>query len=257
MNDTEQLLLKIARCEIAQNLVGKPGISDCCSTVVAQQKASSWAKFQVPEPWSGHLRTARILFLSSNPSISLKEAYPTGSVADAELLDFFERRFDGNWVKDGKFARNNETTRMATGEEYGKSVNYWANIRQRANELIANAVPGIDYALSEVVHCKSIMGAGVDPALATCAGRYLQELLACSGAKVLVLVGKTSLEYWTTLAAQMGLPSVPPTGGTGPHQIAGRQRYCVYLTAPSAGGPKKFEKLLNANQLRNLRQFLA
>ena len=161
----------------------------------------------------GHLQTARILFLSSNPSISVKEAYPTGPVGDAELVDFFDKRFDGYWVKGGKFAPNNEVTWHATGNEYGDSVSYWANIRKRAEELISKAVPGVDYALSEVVHCKSIMGAGVKTALPTCGSRYLRDLLACSGAKVLVLVGDKSLDYWGSLAPQMGLPGGPVKRG--------------------------------------------
>ena len=48
-------------------------------------------------------------------------------------------------MKDGKFARNNETTQQMTGERYGASVHYWANIKNRAKELIAKAVPGVDY----------------------------------------------------------------------------------------------------------------
>ena len=56
MNDTEQLLLRIARCEVAQNLAGKAGIRHDCLTVVAEQRVSSWEEFHVPEPWSrGHL----------------------------------------------------------------------------------------------------------------------------------------------------------------------------------------------------------
>ena len=50
MNDTEQLLLKIARCEVAQKLVGKAGIHHPCSTVVAEQKVSSWANSRFRNP---------------------------------------------------------------------------------------------------------------------------------------------------------------------------------------------------------------
>jgi hypothetical protein len=257
VSEREQLLLKIVRCAVAQSLVGKTGISHGCSAVVAEQKVSSWENFQVPEPWSGHLGTARILFLSSNPSISGTEAYPTGRRGDAELVNFFDGRFDGYWVKDGKFARNDETARQATGKAYGDSAPFWANIKNRAEELIPRAVPGKDYALSEVVHCKSIMAAGVDAAIATCGSNYLGDVLASSGAKVLVLVGKKALRYWNSLPSQMGMPYVPEKGSSGPHEVAGRQRYCIYLPAPSAvGGAKKFENLMEAVQLQSIRHFL-
>ena len=58
------------------------------------------------------------------------------------------------------------------------------------------ARPGEDFALSEVVHCKSKKEEGVASALSTCSGRYLNELLSCSGALVIVLVGKKALACW-------------------------------------------------------------
>ena len=63
-------------------------------------------------------------------------------------------------------------------------------------------------------------------------------------------------DYWGSWRAD-ARPVVPLRGGTGPHEIAGKQRYCVYLPAPSAfGGDKKFEKLLPADRLEKIRSFL-
>jgi hypothetical protein len=141
-------------------------------------------------------------------------------------LDFFKGRFQGYWIRDGKYPRNNDGT-------YGPTVRYWASIRNRATELLIGrpAEPGIDFALSEVVHCKSRNEEGVRAALSHCAGRYLNRLLSCSGAIVIVLVGRKTLGYWNSQS--LGLPKVPETNGTDFQEIAGRKRLFVFLPHPS------------------------
>ena len=196
--NAKQLLLEIARCEVAQQHWGIRRLKSPCSAIVATQKAPSWEGFQVPEPWSGDIVRVPILFLSSNPSVSNTEAFPRGSSGDAAILDFFNGRFDGHWIRDGKYPRNNDGS-------YGPAVRFWSSIRNRASELLDRSVePGVDFALSEVVHCKSRSEQGVQSALANCAGRYLKKLLACSGATVIALVGRKTLNHWNSLS--LGLP---------------------------------------------------
>lgn len=165
-HDPKRLLLEITRCPIAQSYSENNSPPGPCSDIVATQRAASWANFQVPEPWSGNLATAPILFLSSNPSISETEAYPRGDSTDQLLQDFFDRRFHGIWSRHGLKVRNLDGT-------YGPVVRYWSCIRNRASEILGKpAEPGTDDVLSEVVHCKSIMGRGVQNALHVCAERY-------------------------------------------------------------------------------------
>ena len=76
--DAKQLLLEIAHCEVARRHCEVTRERGPCSAIVASQEASSWESFQAPEPWSGDLVRAPILFLSSNPSISTTEAFQTG-----------------------------------------------------------------------------------------------------------------------------------------------------------------------------------
>ena len=64
------------------------------------------SQLQVPEPWSGNLEHAPILFLSSNPSISTAELYPRWEWPDEEIADFFGRRFGGGQMGDNKKRRN-------------------------------------------------------------------------------------------------------------------------------------------------------
>lgn len=91
-HDPKRLLLEIAGCPVAKSHFENSNFRSPCLDIVATQRAESWPTFQVPEPWSGNLTTAPILFLSSNPSISETEAYPRGDSTDQLLQNFFDRR---------------------------------------------------------------------------------------------------------------------------------------------------------------------
>jgi hypothetical protein len=251
VEECEALLLEIANCKVARHVL-ETGDQHCaCSKIVAAQGARDWNGFQVPEPWSGHLREAPILFFSSNPSISIREAYPKG-VGDPKvsLQSFFDSRFDGYWIKQGKQALG------ADLKTYGPIVRYWSSIQNRAEELLGRkATPGIDYVLSEIVHCKSEREEGVKKALLTCANRYMMKLLSCSSAVVLVLVGDKVLNHWNSLGLE-GLPHVRPEGGTALQEIAGRKRVVVYLPAPSGPKPKLFAHWLTKARILEIRHLI-
>ena len=221
------------------------------SKIVNFQSASTWNDFQVPEPWSGHLGESPILFFSSNPSISTREAYPKGAGdPKVSLQSFFESRFDGYWIKHGKQALD------ADLKNYGPIVRYWSCIQNRAEELLGRkARPGIDYALSEIVHCKSEKEEGVKEALITCANRYMMKLLSCSRAVVLVLVGDKVWSHWNSLGLA-GLPQVPQKGGTALQDIAGRKRVVIYLAAPSGPKPKLFAHWLTKERILEIRHLI-
>lgn len=62
MADIQQLLQEIHNCPVATSIRnGQPGP---CQTIVLSQTGTT---FHSPEPWSGQITTAPILFLSSNP----------------------------------------------------------------------------------------------------------------------------------------------------------------------------------------------
>jgi hypothetical protein len=107
--------------------------------------------------------------------------------SDAEITDFFENRFGGGrkpWVTDG--ARS----LLADGSRSG-SVSFWAGVRNRAGDLLGrSALPGEDYALVEVVRCKSANERGVAEARNTCAARYFRRTVEESGATVIVTLGE-------------------------------------------------------------------
>lgn len=139
----------------------------------------SYSDFQVPEPWVGELDVAPILFVSSNPSIG-EDRHAVGAASGETLWESHHFAFGGgksHYILDGIY------TTTTAGDKL-KKVAYWVAVRARARELIADAVPGRDYATTEVVHCKSTDEIGVASAAAECSKMHLDRVLAISPARV-------------------------------------------------------------------------
>jgi hypothetical protein len=252
-SEERALLLKIARCPlIAEALQNwRP-----CTEIVSVQKVAS-ADRQVPEGWAGNLRDARVLFLSSNPSISeagpgqaadAVEPSPTASSTDDEIVEFIGRRFDQT-VMPSPWVRNDRSL-LRDGRYWPRPTRFWVSIRARARELLGEAAdPARNYVMTEVVHCKSKQEAGVTAAARTCAQLYLEDILRLSAAPLVAVVGKkahASLVAW--------LPSLPDPPYVVDAELGGQQRKLVYISHPSSWGePKTIEALHGRETLRHLR----
>jgi len=255
--DQADLLLKIARCPIAKRcLGGEHGLG--CETIVKSQRVDSTSLFQSPEPWSGHLSIAPILFLSSNPSIGSSESvangkYPNATWDEESTVEYFEYRFGGkplSSVEEGIYHASPGTTRARRG------IPFWIQVRARAAELLSKSrfevVAGTDYALTEIVRCKSKGEKGVAEALATCAGLYLEPTLEQSAATVLVVLGAHAKR---TICDKYGLE--PTVSLHGPILVANRMRHVVFLPHPTGwASPKTFKKLLTPADFERLSQSL-
>jgi hypothetical protein len=178
-----------------------------CNKVVCNQLEvePNFENFHRPEPWIGRLSSARVLFISSNPGLSIdqgpeREIFPIENWSIEDSAEFFVERF--NQTHDPVYATYNHPTepdfltRSFDGEyrSGGKSSKTpqktWSGIHKLATELLdENCSPDADYAVTEIVHCKSLMGAGVTEASGTCATQWMPKILATSPAKVLVLLG--------------------------------------------------------------------
>lgn len=186
--------------------------------------------FQLPEPWSGQIDIAPLLFISSNPSIDELEEYPDQFWGLSRTIDFFHNRFtsDAGWVNDGLCVLQRNGSR-------GKWVRFWASARGRASEILGKKrneiVPGVDFALTEIVHCKSRKEEGVNEAQDFCSERYLKRVLSISAAKVLIVYGKPAREaIHRCLGPVMNLSLVA---------VGNCQRMLVFLPGPNARGPRK------------------
>jgi len=241
LTNTNGLLLEIARCKNFNTNKDNP-----CRTIVQTQSEED---YKVPEPWSGDLENAPILFLSSNPSISTREKYPRSSWPDDKTIDFFVHRFGGGlegWTKDGRYILYKDGTYSSD------FVRYWAHARRRAVELLGNDVcPGIDYVMSEVVHCKSHKEIGVKEALPECGKRYLKRVVTQSGARVVVGFGKFAAD-----AVHQVFDIPDDVNVSEPVQAGNRLRIFTFIPHPNARVVRSFDKCLSASELERLRSWL-
>ncbi|GAA2177219.1 hypothetical protein GCM10009784_26980 [Arthrobacter parietis] len=208
----EELALSVARCPEVPKAAADP--SHPCHKVVHSQDHYA-GPFQVPEAWAGSLGTAKVVFLSSNPSISaahpeatatyrrLAEKYPTADWDDALIADFMTHRFDSNhsWV--------NEELRHLKEDcvSRGRPEQYWKWIKEQTEALISDGAPWHQNAvMTEVVHCKSVEEQGVPEAAAHCSSMHMSRILGGTPAGLVVVVGgkarKALLEAYPQLSAE-------------------------------------------------------
>lgn len=227
MSNTQAVFLSVARCPNVTLCIESDAPHPCREIVdhqMREQRVQSYDNFQVPEPWVGELDVAPILFISSNPSIG-EDRHAVGGSSDETLWDSHHFAFGGGrrrYILDGI----NSTT---TAGDKLKKVPYWASVRARARELIPNAVPGRDYALTEVVHCKSTDEIGVASAAAECSKMHFERILGSSPARVLIVLGKVARECLR--------PDSPGSSGMEEREIGGRHRLIVYLPHPASWEP--------------------
>lgn len=243
------LLLEITNCPLVAEC--RRGSKAACSRVVEVQAAVSWTQYHLPEPWNGELESAPLLFVSSNPAIDARELYPTPQWSDAERIDFFRHRFAGG---SRAWTRSFRTLLRDGGYDTApRAGRYWAEIHQRAIELLGpDPRPGIDYALTEVVHCKSGGNRGVAEARTECASRYLEPVLHAAAAKVIVIVGK---QAWEVFADRYGEP--PRSGVIRSAKVAGRERMLVSIGAPNSSEQRKLTYCLSSDDLAFARRLLS
>lgn len=187
MTQSEKLLIKIARCD---NYLK----SDACKSIFNQQVL---ADRHLPEPWNGDIENSPILFISSNPFINENEYYPLESWKDEEITDFFKNRFSehGKYVEDYKYPKlKNEDSELP--RHLRPWVRYWVYVRSISQKLlnknfINDVVPGKDYALMNVVRCKSETEKLVSKkTMKECCNNFFLDTLFLSNAKVIIVVGK-------------------------------------------------------------------
>jgi len=237
------LLLGIARCRNIDR--ARCSSSHPCHAIVTSQ-VTTGEVFQLPEPWNGRLAEAPLLFVSSNPTIGTRAEFPRDTWDDEVIEDFFVNRFGEGmkpWTKGGNRAL------LADGS-HAKANHFWSSIRKRAVELFERAVvPGLDYALTEVVRCKSDAEYGVREAAGECAGRYLLPTFEASEATLIVTLGRVAEEYLRKIVKFDG-PLSSPT------MIGGRDRVVAVLPHPNAHEKRTFLNRFDERDLAELRRRL-
>ncbi len=244
----KNLLHEITHCPHALMCLENPSTDNPCRDIVGYQNSLDLNNFQIPEPWSGQIEQAPILFLSSNPSIGSDEVYPTWRWSDNDINNYFNYRFGGgqkDWIINGKQSLMKDGT-------YSRAVKFWAAVRKRAIELLQRDVkPGIDYALTEIVHCKSHSEIGVEQAQDQCVKAYLLRTLELSKAKVIVVLGARARQ---AIQCQFNISSTASISES--IKIGDYERFFAFLPHPNARMPRSFIKCLQDDELESLRASL-
>jgi len=212
MDEVTKLALNISSCGEVKNALQDK--NHPCHKVVHEQTKliDVEIKRQRPEPWMGGLATANLLFVSSNPSINedpypLGEVFPTYEWSDADSATFFVNRCDPaeedvkvTFKKPGQ----PDFLTLCYDGEYRSGVSNpkrpqptWKNTHDRAVELIGrNAHPHRDYAITEIVHCKSKDAEGVEEASSFCVEKWMDPIFNTSPARVVILLGSKVRDFY-------------------------------------------------------------
>jgi hypothetical protein len=247
--DAHRLVAEITHCNyVVQCKAGY--LAHPCRKVVDTQPGPLEG-VQVPEPWSGHVESAPILFIASNPSISFEELYPTWDWPAEERVSYFADRFAGGVgrVEDGvRFPRSRPDV---DGRQHSKRpVAFWSAARNCASLILGRpAHAGTDYALTEVVHCKSRAEQGVADALDTCTSKWLPKILDHSRARALIVYGDQARRAISTNLLGNDLP----VNRVGEYSLAGRSRFVVTLRHPNYRGVRRIDKVLPEDEWNWLR----
>jgi hypothetical protein len=236
-----------------------------------------WPKQHLlPIAWAGHIGQAPILFIASNPA--------GGEITDVEPDDQPRRRkldpalehldpkqhpsllhphsgpkwwWEPEAVYDAEknlfdlWVTPDDRSRVEPGERRRKPTKYWQKVRLHA-ELLLDKKPvtaGVDYALTEVVHCRSGGERGVGKALETCVDLYLTPVLRLSPARLVVVFGDHAKNV---LRSRYELD---PARVTAPKELEGVVRRLAFLRHPCATTGNR-PQWLTDDELQDARRWL-
>jgi hypothetical protein len=203
---SQALALAIASCE--EVCVALDNGNHPCHSVVKWQ-AEKWepkvnavqgSKMHRPEPWTGDLASAPIIFLASNPSFGPDENFPSweGKWTEAMIADFGSHRFrnsfaEGYGASDGPTFQQADRYLDLHGEFSRNSVSHWQWVRRFASFVLDKDLDEVsahsDYVMTELVHCKSPHEEGVNRAMGRCKDKWFDQIMAVSPAKLIFVAG--------------------------------------------------------------------
>jgi len=200
--DARRLMEEIQSCEEAARVLGgsfAETILHPCRKVVSAQfeqgDITSVDQWHAPEPWTGDIERAKVLFVSSNPSFHHDDTYPGFPAHDGlpvSPVHFFHSRFH-----DARFTdANGLRARHRDGSWH--SVGFWKDLQKVAQQLLGESegrLNGGRVAFTEIVHCKSKREAGVEEAKAFCTQKYLAKILDLAGnCRIVIALGDKARE---------------------------------------------------------------
>jgi hypothetical protein len=195
----------------------------CHKVVMTQQEMIQGDESvrQRPEPWIGNLEKSKVLFISSNPSISddpdisIREDFPTYGTPEDDSAEFFVNRFNRkagaphatfNYEGHANFLyRSNDGKYRGKGNSFDKPIETWQGVYERAKEILGESCdPTENYALTEVVKCKSKAEVGVKKASSNCIDQWMHKVMQISPANLVVVIGAPARDIFAHKLADLG-----------------------------------------------------
>ena len=208
-----------------------------CFKIAHSQIRSKLAEtdFMVPEPWDGDILKAPILIISSNPAFTEEELFPTRSWPQEMVADYFTNRFKN---RGPKYSWTFNHKILLKDGSRGHSVRYWSSIQKRVEEILGRrAVPGQDYCMIEIVHCKTNKEYGVKEAINFCAEEFLIPKISVSQAKLIVAIGAYVKSFFKEKRELLSIP-------------------IIYLPHPASFEPKTIGAKYSEYQINEFREIL-
>lgn len=221
------LALAIASCE--EVCVSLDNGNHPCHSVVKWQaekwepkvRAVAGSRMHRPEPWTGDLASAPMIFLASNPSFGPDENFPSweGKWTSEMIADFGSHRFrnsfaEGYGASDGPTFAQADRYLDLHGEFSRSSVSHWQWVRRFASFVLDKDLDEVsahsDYVMTELVHCKSPHEEGVNRAMGRCKDKWFDQIMAISPAKLIFVAGVVAGKDFVDLYKNQ----IPPTWGS-------------------------------------------
>lgn len=206
LTQAHKLALDISSCdEVCKAINDK---THPCSKVVNWQ-SMQWnppvleiggSKMHRPEPWTGDLQVAPMMFLSSNPSFDANENFPSWDQEkwpEQEIAKFGAERFTSDFSRshgatESSIVSEQDRTIGLEGQISGR-VKHWSWVRQFASVVYGKSISDTsaisDYVMTELVHCKSPHEEGVIEALGKCKEKWFDKIMELSPAKLIFVAG--------------------------------------------------------------------
>ncbi len=217
--DDLKLAIEISHCDEIPLALKK--FRHPCHLVASSQNPAEPGGRQLADAWSGGLATGRVLFISPSAAINedpskKREDFPTQSWSLERAGEYFTHKFDQSRQPIICTFRHptkpDFLTRSLDGRYRGgvggshRQQKSALGIHERAVELLGDhADPQLDYAVTDIVHCKSTKGAGALQASTHCLNKWMDRTLELSPANLIVVLGAKS-RSWFALRWLMNAP---------------------------------------------------
>jgi hypothetical protein len=280
----DDLRLAIALSHCDEVTPAMKNIRHPCHLVTNSQSPIDPSERQLSDPWTGAIATGRVLFVSPNPGINedptkKREDFPTKSWSPQRAGEFFIRRFDQTRdpiISTFKHPTKPDfLTRSLDGRYRGgvrgshRQQKTLRDVYERAVELLgSDADPQLDYALTEIVHCKSARAFGVPQAATHCLNKWMDRTLEISPANLIVVLGAKSRDWFAVkwlINAPIGFGSSAGYEALGKigrakrdifvENCGGRDRVVIFNAHPTVKGLHLLKDVYGEKVLRLLKEF--